>query len=138
MSRVVKVLGAAVLAGSTALAAGAPASADILPVHLLGHADLALSIRDGAGAHGPVLKKVYLTCRPSGGSHPHPAKACRALAHVDGRFEKLRGKPGICTLIYHPVTAVAYGHWGTRTVRYVQTYDNTCRLKNALAPVYDF
>lgn len=102
------------------------------------YAELNLSIRDGAGAHGPVLGTASLTCRPGGGSHPHPAAACRALGHAGGRPDRLPGRKSICTMVYRQVTAVADGHWGGRPVRFVKTYDNTCRLKGALAPVYDF
>ena len=104
---------------------------------VLAPAGLTLSIHDGAGAHGPVLGSASLNCHPSGGSHPHAAGACRALTGAGGRFGRLRGHDRICTMIYRPVTAVAYGHWGARPVRFVKTYDNTCRLQGALAPVYD-
>lgn len=106
--------------------------------HVPAPAELTLSIRDGAGAHGPVIGSTTLTCAPRGGAHPNAAAACRALDHTGGRFDRLRGRNGVCTMIYRQVTAVAYGHWGARPVRFVRTYDNTCRLKSALAPVYDF
>jgi len=123
MIGVAKVLGAVLLAGT---------------VHGQAPADLTLSIRDGAGAHGPVLGTASLTCAPSGGTHPQAASACRTLERAAGRFDRIRGRDGVCTMIYRQVTAVAYGSWDGRPVRFEKTYDNTCRLKNALAPVYDF
>ena len=125
MIGVAKVLSAVLLAGT---------------VH--GHApartELTLSIRDGAGAYGPVVGRTTLTCAPQGGAHPEAAAACRALDAAGGDLNRLRGRKGVCTMIYRQVTAVAYGHRGARPVRFTKTYDNACRLKSALAPVYDF
>ena len=102
------------------------------------HAVLTLSVRDGAGPSAPVIAATELTCRPDGGSHPGAAAACRALADVHGHLDRLPGDPGICPMIYRQATAVAYGHWGARTVHFTKTFSNTCRLHQALTPVYDF
>lgn len=125
MIGVAKVLSTVLLAGTVHGAAPA-------------QTELTLSIRDGAGAYGPVIGRTTLTCTPAGGAHPSAAAACRALDDAHGDLGHLRGRKGVCTMIYREVTAVAYGHWGTRPVRFTKTYDNTCRLKAALAPVYDF
>lgn len=102
------------------------------------YGELALSVHQGETAYGTVVRAASLACHPGGGSHPDGAAACAALDRADGRPELVPGRNGVCPMIYHPVTAVAYGHWGARPVRFVKTYTNDCVLEHALTPVYDF
>jgi hypothetical protein len=101
-------------------------------------AGLALSVHHGESADGAELAAATLTCFPVGGSHPHAAAACRALARAGGRMERIPASTGVCPMIYNPVTAVASGHWGLRPVRFTHVYPNSCVLGNTLRPVFDF
>lgn len=135
--------GAASAAALTVALAG-PASAALAPAGgypaagPIGGAALSLSVHDGKDAHGPVLGSASLTCFPTGGSHPHGAAACRALTAAGGWFERLKGRTGVCPMIYRPVIAVGEGHWGLRTVHFSKVYSNACALGNGLWPVFEF
>lgn len=102
------------------------------------YGELALAVHQGQSAYGAVVRTASLTCHPTGGTHPHAAGACAALDRAGGEPGLLSGQSGICPMIYSPVTAVAYGHWGMRPVRFEKTYTNGCYLQHALTPVYDF
>jgi len=101
-------------------------------------AQLSLSVHQGQSPGGESIGAATLTCHPGGGSHPSPAAACAALDRAGGQPELVTGRNGVCPMIYNPVTAVAYGHWGPRPVRFEKTYSNSCVLKDELTPVYDF
>jgi hypothetical protein len=79
-----------------------------------------------------------LTCNPTGGSHSAAAAACTALAAVHGDIARIPAEQAACTMQYTPVTAVAYGHWRGRYVKYRQTFANGCVLKVNTGPVFSF
>lgn len=58
---------------------------------------LMIEVRSEPGAQS---SKHTLTCRPTGGNHPHAAAACRRLNHVQGDpFQPV--PPGsVCTMVY--------------------------------------
>ena len=82
--------------------------------------EMTLTLRDGTAS------AVTLDCQPPGGSHPRPARACRALTTAGGDFGNLPRDSGLCPLIWAPVTATATGHWHARPVLYTHTYPNRC------------
>ncbi|MFW6695212.1 SSI family serine proteinase inhibitor [Streptomyces sp. MAR4 CNX-425] len=70
---------------------------------------------------------TYLNCDPAGGSHPAAESACTDLAAVDGRFEELGDKEGVCTMQYEPVELRATGTWHGEPVDYVsEVFANPC------------
>lgn len=72
-------------------------------------------------------KRVVLACNPDAGTHPDPKGACTSLRNVNGYFEKLPVDPAaICIDIYAPVRVEAIGYWGTRRVKYTETFSNDC------------
>lgn len=72
-------------------------------------------------------KRVVLACNPDAGTHPDPTGACTSLRNVNGYFEKLPPDPAaICIDIYAPVRVEAIGYWGTRRVKYTETFSNDC------------
>ena len=132
--RLVSLSFAAVLAGVAGLVVPAePATAGILPGGMV-----ALSIHEGDGADGKVLKQVDLICDPVAGKHPKRHEACKALTAVSGDVQRLPGRTAACTRIYQPVTAVARGLWQGKWVVFEHHYGNSCELENALTPVFDF
>jgi hypothetical protein len=98
---------------------------------------LRLTVYVGADDSGRELAEAVLLCDPNDGTHPDAAAACTALKAVEGSFDKLPVRDGICIKISRPVTAVAEG-WYNGVSRFRRTYDNACVLRNALAPVFDF
>ncbi|WP_433192604.1 SSI family serine proteinase inhibitor [Nocardia sp. CA-107356] len=110
----------------------APAGADP------GLSELSLSVSKGE-AQSPGAEQVTLTCDPAAGSHPAASEACAALATAGGTFDKLVGDPGVrCMKIYAPVTATAAGTWRGRNFQWQKTFGNSCELRAATTPVFDF
>lgn len=97
-------------------------------------AELALSLHDSGGR----TSTVTLTCQPVGGSHPERGKGCRSLTAADGDFDNLPADPGMCPLIWAPVTATATGHWHAKPVLYTHTYPNSCVAARESGHVFDF
>ncbi|HVK25297.1 MAG TPA: SSI family serine proteinase inhibitor [Actinokineospora sp.] len=89
-----------------------------------------------SGSDGP-LRAGTLKCGPNGGNHHSPDAACRTLAQVDGRFEKLNVSPDrACTLQYDPVRVTALGRWRGHRVDFEATYGNPCLLAVTAGPVF--
>ncbi|MFJ3232017.1 SSI family serine proteinase inhibitor [Streptomyces sp. NPDC086787] len=69
-----------------------------------------------------------LLCDPPKG-HPRAAGACADLAAADGDIGRIPPKEdAVCTMIYAPVTARAYGQWHGRIVTYEKTFSNACTM----------
>ena len=69
---------------------------------------LAIEVRPGANASA---RHWTLTCDPAGGTLPHPATACAALAGVSDPFAPVR-RGIMCPMIYGgPQTATIEGTW---------------------------
>lgn len=120
------------LAIATAALSAAPAGAD--PEQ----SELSLSVSKG-DAQSPNAEQVTLTCDPAAGSHPAASEACAALTAADGAFDKLAGSPGVrCMKIYAPVTATAAGTWHGRNFQWQKTFGNSCELRAATTPLFDF
>ncbi|MEV4125038.1 SSI family serine proteinase inhibitor [Nocardia sp. NPDC049707] len=103
-----------------------------------GLSELSLSVSKGE-AQSPGAEQVTLTCDPPAGSHPAASEACAALATADGAFDKLVGDPGgLCMEIYNPVTATVAGTWHGRNIQWQKTFGNSCQLRAATTPVFDF
>lgn len=83
---------------------------------------------------------VRLECRPAGGTHPHPRRACREIAAAHGDFDRLPGTPETvaCTMEYRPVTATVRGTWRGERVRWQHTFPNPCTLRHDTGAVFDF
>ncbi|QPL94420.1 peptidase [Streptomyces clavuligerus] len=124
------VLVSAALLGLTAAgpAAMATASAEAGP-------GLLLSV-SGPGADG--ARSVTLVCDPPGGTHPQPVAACAALTAAGGDPNALAGEPGLCTTLWSPVTASAYGEFRGEVVTWRKTFANACVLHRDTTPVFDF
>ena len=90
-----------------------------------GASDLVVVIDDGTG------KKTTwtLTCNPTGGTHPDPDAACRALqAHGAAALPPVR-KDVACTQIYGgPQKATISGTWQGRPVRSSFSRVNGCEI----------
>ncbi|TMQ84427.1 hypothetical protein ETD83_40850 [Actinomadura soli] len=112
---------AAVLAGMAVLAQAAPAQA--APGRAGGPSGAYLLMV--APEHGPVTA-VNLWCRPDGGTHPAPSRACDQLESVDGEVGRIGVQQGACTLEYAPVRVSADGRWRGRARHFAQTYPNRC------------
>lgn len=88
---------------------------------------------------GELLARKSLTCRPAGGSHPNPEKACSQLAEVDGEIAKIEPINTPCPKIFDPVVLIAEGTWKGRDRGFKQEYGNKCEAVAATGGVlFDF
>jgi hypothetical protein len=116
---------AAMVDGPTEVARAAPTASGT---------SLSLSVR---AATAPKI--VTLTCDPAGGTHPHAADACTELGKAGGDFDKLPPTPNqMCPHIVQPVTASAEGTYRGKPVGWSQTFNNTCEMNRATAPLFQF
>jgi hypothetical protein len=81
---------------------------------------------------------VKLRCDPAGGAHPAPTAACDELRLVGGRPDRLRPARMMCMLIYAPITAAITGTWKGQSIRWSQTYGNTCEMSRATGVLFRF
>lgn len=125
-------LAAAALVG-TALA---PALAHAEP-DSSAHSMVNLSIR---GEARDDIRTAFLTCEPTGGSHPYAQDACQALKDVNGDFTKLTTEhsTSTCPLNYKPVTLTAKGRWQGKPVTFEKTFPNDCVAGAATGKVFSF
>jgi Subtilisin inhibitor-like len=87
----------------------------------------------------PADRTVTLRCTPAGGTHPMAHSACRTLILVGGEPTRLNLSPStFCRRIFDPVTITAIGSWDGRRIRAQRTFSNSCTLRAATGPVYDF
>ncbi|PRX23814.1 subtilisin inhibitor-like [Actinoplanes italicus] len=112
------------LAAALAVLTGQPG-----PAHAGSGASLTFTYQD---------KQAKLTCDPTGGGHPKAIQACATLRGADGNPSKLKGGDSLCILLYQPVTARIKGTWQGRTVRWQQTYGNSCEMNRATGVLFDF
>ncbi|MGW3470524.1 SSI family serine proteinase inhibitor [Saccharopolyspora sp. NPDC000995] len=124
-------LAAAALVG-TALA---PALASAEPASSAHGSMMNLSIR---GEAREDIRTTFLTCEPTGGSHPYANDACQALKDVNGDFTKLTTKQSACPLNYKPVTLSAKGRWQGKPVTFEKTFPNDCVAGAATGKVFSF
>lgn len=85
-----------------------------------------------------AAKTWTLTCDPSGGDHPDPAKACAALDQAKDPYAPVP-EDAICTEIYGgPQTATITGTWNGAPVNATYSRADGCELARwqALAPVF--
>lgn len=70
--------------------------------------ELSITLRDGSGS----VVRWRLTCRPPGGDHPDPERACRALEQHGERALPAVPKDRSCIQVYGgPETATITGTW---------------------------
>lgn len=86
----------------------------------------------------PVDRFVRLRCEPPGGTHPHTAEACAALARAGGDFGELEGNPGPCPALLNPVTVSADGHYQGEPVFFQASFTNRCKMLRELGVVFRF
>jgi hypothetical protein len=92
------------------------------------YASLTLTVTPGEVARR-TSPGVTLTCRPTGGTHPTPAEACKALEKTNGDVFAVPPRKGVlCTADYRPVTASVTGNWGRRPISDSRTFGNACQL----------
>lgn len=112
-----------------------------------GAAGPAAAVTGGSGPRGAAHSKltltyqakvVHLTCRPAGGDHPRPVQACATLRDIDGNPARLKPGDAFCMLLYAPVTARVQGTWEGRSVRWQQTYGNSCEMARATGVLFQF
>ncbi len=125
-------LAAATLVG-TALA---PALAHAQPASATTGTMMNLSVR--GELRGDGTRTAFLTCEPTGGSHPFATDACQELSNVKGDFNQLSGGHSICQLDHRPVTLIATGNWRGQPVTFEKTYSNECVAKAATGKVFSF
>ncbi len=75
---------------------------------------------------GKVVDSATLKCRPIRGNHPDSAAACKDLAKVNGRIQKIPATSGVCPAIYDPVIAQATGRWHGQDRSYRHKFSNRC------------
>jgi hypothetical protein len=84
-------------------------------------------------------KTVALDCDPTGGDHPHGAKACADLKAAGGDITKIKAKAGqMCPHLVLPVRALAHGAYAGTPVNYDHTWNNDCELVRATGEVFTF
>ena len=83
-------------------------------------------------------RAVKLTCAPAGGGHPRAGQACATLRGIGGNPAKLKGGDSLCMLLYQPVTARLKGTWRGKTVKWQQTFGNSCEMSRATGVLFDF
>ncbi|MDI6097930.1 SSI family serine proteinase inhibitor [Actinoplanes sp. NEAU-A12] len=83
-------------------------------------------------------KTVKLTCGPAGGGHPKAGQACATLSGIGGNPARLKGGDSLCMLLYKPVTARLKGTWRGKTMKWQQTYGNSCEMARATGVLFDF
>jgi hypothetical protein len=92
-----------------------------------------------ARADGAAAARTWkLTCDPSGGDHPDPARACAALDKAKDPYAPVP-EDAICTKIYGgPQTATITGTWNGAPVNATYSRADGCELARwqALAPVF--
>ncbi|WP_327352570.1 SSI family serine proteinase inhibitor [Streptomyces sp. NBC_01304] len=90
----------------------------------------------GDDAFGPIdLESLH--CPPLRGSgHPRAREACRDLRAAGGDINRIKPRDMICTKIYQPVTAAAYGMWNGRRTVYAKTFGNSCEMYAATGSVF--
>lgn len=94
-----------------------------------------LTVTRGSGA--PIT--VVLACDPIDGNHPHAEAACADLAKVNGQIQNITPKQGeMCPHYVSPVRATAAGRWGTTSINYDHTFNNSCEMIRATDEVFDF
>ncbi|MFC7532693.1 SSI family serine proteinase inhibitor [Actinoplanes sp. GCM10030250] len=81
---------------------------------------------------------VRLTCDPTGGGHPQPARACASLRRAGADPAKLQAGDSMCILLYKPVTARLKGTWRGKPVKWEKTYGNSCEMNRATGVLFDF
>ncbi|MFI0407703.1 SSI family serine proteinase inhibitor [Actinomadura sp. 3N508] len=107
---------AAVLAGMAVLAPAAPVrAAEPVGAYLL----------MVTPEHGSVTA-VNLWCRPDGGTHHAPSRACDQLESVNGEVRRIGVQQGACTMEYSPVRVSADGRWRGKARHFAGTYPNRC------------
>lgn len=136
-------LGAALTMGCLVTAGGASAE-QTQPRSLYAPSALVLTIGNGEDARtAAVQRAVTLSCNPTPtGTHPAPAEACAEIAAANGDFATLHTTgttPGrVCTKDYRPVVVTAQGVWEGRSVRYSQTFSNSCVMQGSTTQVFAF
>ncbi|MDG4860296.1 SSI family serine proteinase inhibitor [Streptomyces sp. T-3] len=90
----------------------------------------------GDGAFGPVELASLHCPLVRGSGHPNARAACRDLRAVDGDINKIKPRDMICTKIYQPVTAAAYGVWDGHRKVYAKTFGNSCEMYAATGSVF--
>ncbi|MEU7483037.1 SSI family serine proteinase inhibitor [Streptomyces sp. NPDC042319] len=125
----VAALGLLPLTAATAPAAAAPTQAVPREASIVIHA--------GEGTGGRVIARATLRCFPTGGTHPRAHAACRALAPVNGDFQRLRSQPRPCPKIHRPVTVAAKSIWQGNATFVVRGYPNLCVAAADSAGVFD-
>lgn len=120
---------------ATALTVPASATTSNATIAQRPQSRLTLTIKAPEGAR----TTVRLDCRPAGGSHPTPERACREVAAARGNLDHLSGSPDVaCTMDYRPVVAVAEGRWLGERLRWEHQYPNPCTLLYRTGAVFDF
>ncbi|MEU4966475.1 SSI family serine proteinase inhibitor [Streptomyces smyrnaeus] len=92
-----------------------------------------------SGSEKSAIRGVLLQCEPSPrGRHPKAAEACAAFDKTRGNLDALPGKRGHCTMQHAPVTVAARGSHRGEAVNWKKTFPNTCAMRQATGPVFDF
>lgn len=87
---------------------------------------------------GAQTSKHTLTCRPTGGSHPHAQAACRRLNNLSGDPFQPVPSGSVCTMIYGgPQRAIVQGIVHGKPVAAQFNRRNGCEMArwDALVPV---
>lgn len=96
-----------------------------------------LTVANGEQADPPT-RSTFLSCRPVGGSHPSPEKACARLNRTGTDLGKAMNPTEPCTMIYAPVTVTASGIWDGKYFQFRRTFGNDCEKRSAAGALFDF
>ncbi|MCA2212410.1 SSI family serine proteinase inhibitor [Jidongwangia harbinensis] len=118
------------VAGPAAATATGPAAAPRPPKIT----ELDLSYTAAAG----YAAAVYLTCKPAGGGHPKPKKACATLAKAGANPDRLKPARTMCTMEYDPIVAAVTGTWKGKPVNWSREYPNPCAMIRATGILFQF
>lgn len=125
----VAALGLLPLSAAAAPAAAAPQRAPV--------GEASIVIHQGTSTGGRVIAAANLRCHPTGGNHPRPYSACRALTRAYGDFQELEPVRRPCPMIYQPVTVVAKSIWQGSASFVVRGYSNLCVAGAESGGVFD-
>ncbi|MEV0604346.1 SSI family serine proteinase inhibitor [Streptomyces sp. NPDC050315] len=125
----VAILGLLPLSAAAAPAAAAPQRAPVGEARIV--------IHQGTSTGGRVIAAATLYCFPTGGTHPRPYSACRALARAGGDIGALESVRRPCPMVYRPVTVVAKSFWRGSASFVVRGYSNLCTAVADSGGVFD-
>ncbi|MFJ2773947.1 SSI family serine proteinase inhibitor [Streptomyces sp. NPDC087300] len=95
-----------------------------------------VTVMQGDGVLGDSVGRLLNCGKDDVNSHPEADKACHQLRKAGGDVNKVPHRSALCTMIYKPVTASAYGMWNGRRTAYVKNFPNACVMAAETGSVF--